>query len=751
MSASSIEPLDSARLPEFGEHVLQRATPCTPRELFCCLFVDPEEHVHYFLPAFHFASAALAGVDAPPVDGEPAVFLERLIGACAAGLARAHEADGAPDGLASSASAARATASSPHASSWPVRVARELAPLGLADGVWLRGFAQANAIENEVGMRALRQLMIRLGDPGSREGYAQRFAALLTSLGVPPDSITRWEWDESAPCADISYEHALLGLCIGFFPSRFSLETLGFNLWMTAIGPCPLLERLAPALRQRGANLRYLDQHDRSALGELGRRGVLDALAEHDTPERRQRIGRGVVAARESYRRWEQAMLGRNVPITPRDFVLEGIRRKARFAIEHHRDVRLAKSNVAELLAEGGASHELLLDKLAASALVRRGAPDQSRFLSHSISIDGPMFDAFTAAEKVDLREWITDLGRPAQPASARPAPVPLAGHYGPPQDPESLEQFAFERYSGLSNADLYYSFANSDCHPAILLFARAFVDEVFGKLNEALDTDSRLNSMTTPPYSERAIAEMVAEQYQKNVRSRAAAASVSGHEDGPDTADEIVEEPRITQVFDGSWLQGFADVRRASFEEYGWLFRIYASEHGDGDLAWNHCQIFRRAFAEAGPDVMLPKTERRFYDLFEIGNASLATLAVAMNTCHFLPEILGLNLAIEATGVGGMYLDQWKHAEKHGAHWKALAHRLHNSIDNHADGHTKWSLAAVQAFMRRVKTVAPSDLDAQWRRIWRPWRCQDILTHGTESERAALAELLDVSSLAPT
>src|SRR5687768_11625499 len=101
MPAPSIEPLDSARLPEFGEHVLQRATPCTPRELFCSLFVDPEEHVHYFLPAFNFATAALAAVDAPPSDGEPALFLQRLIDAAAAGLAPASASDSVPDGSAS--------------------------------------------------------------------------------------------------------------------------------------------------------------------------------------------------------------------------------------------------------------------------------------------------------------------------------------------------------------------------------------------------------------------------------------------------------------------------------------------------------------------------------------------------------------------------------------------------------------------------------------------------------------------------
>ena len=40
---------------------------------------------------------------------------------------------------------------------------------------------------------------------------------------------------------------------------------------------------------------------------------------------------------------------------------------------------------------------------------------------------------------------------------------------------------------------------------------------------------------------------------------------------------------------------------------------------------------------------------------------------------------------------------------------------------------------------MRRVKDGAPSQVQAQWHRIWRLWRLQDILTHGLESERDAL------------
>jgi hypothetical protein len=69
-------------------------------------------------------------------------------------------------------------------------------------------------------------------------------------------------------------------------------------------------------------------------------------------------------------------------------------------------------------------------------------------------------------------------------------------------------------------------------------------------------------------------------------------------------------------------------------------------------------------------------------YDLFAIGVGSVATLAVSLNTQYFLPEILGLNLGIEATGVGGEYMDARKQAEGEGSH-KALAARLHDSIDN--------------------------------------------------------------------
>src|SRR5688572_28339612 len=402
-SAVTVSPL-----PEFPDSVAHRASPATPRELFCALFVDPEDSVHFLEPAFRFVSHALDEAQAHAASSELPL----------------HDAAALADALVEWPHAALPVPSEPSgaepapASSWPVRVCREFAPVGLADGAWLRGSVLANRVETPLGMASLRQLMLRFGDPASREAYSLRYASLLRSLGVPPESITRWDFEDSAPCTELSFEHALLGLALGFFASSFGPEIVGFNLWMVAVGPCPLIDSLLPRLRARQASLRYFDQLERAELSTLARRAftaleadfpALDGPALHDSARiaLRRRIARGFFAAQRSYLRWQLAMLGRNIPLSPRDFVLEGIQRKARFAAEHHRDVRLAKLDVQALFLQGRDGHERLLDRLAASPLISPGSPDTSRFLTHTLSIDGPMFDSFTAAEKVDLAEWI--------------------------------------------------------------------------------------------------------------------------------------------------------------------------------------------------------------------------------------------------------------------------------------------------------------------------------------------------------
>ena len=719
--------------PHFGDGIDYLPDRCTPTGLFRRL-LNSAENVHYFEPAFEFAVAALEDATVPSVDAEARLdYIHTLIGWAEAQLSPLSDTE-------------------TYATSWPARVAREFAPVGLTDGAWLHGIVRANVVENEVGMASIKQLMIRFGDPGSSESYVQRYASLLRSLGVPPASISRWESEDSSPCADISYEHALLGLALGLFPSALRSETVGFNLWMATLGPCPMLERLADELRDRNADLRYLEAHDRAAMSELAIQAAVRCLEEADGDAARARIARGFAAAHESYQRWEKAMIGRNVPISPRAFVLEMIQRKAHFALGHHTRISFGSTKVEDLFRGGETGHEAMLDHLVTSGLVKPGAPDDSRFITHTLSFDGPMFEVLTESEQRDLREWVASL-KSETVAEQNKAPVALRGKYGYPQNPERLQEYAMQRYGPLPVQEQMYYGTNADQYPAVRLFAKAALDSFLHKLRDAFENDPRLAASPPPKWSERVIAELVAARHESNILSRPENTGAQPQKAPRPMNAPTPEKPSIAIAFDGVWLQGFADVHRSDREEYGWLFRIYASEQGDGSMDWNHNRIMRKAVSDAGAEAMLPATDPRLYDYCDVNPTNLMLLAASLDTRHFMPELLGCNLGIESSGVGGSYLDGWRgFVSKTRNHWAALSYRLHNSIDNYVTGHTKWSLAAIQSFMARVAESAPAAVEAQWQRIWRVWRLQEILEQGTVDERQALRDTMgfDPSSLAP-
>src|SRR5690606_29983365 len=62
-------PLAVSPLPQFPDWVAHRTAPGAPRELFCALFVDPEDSVHFLEPAFRCGSRALDAAEGRPSGG----------------------------------------------------------------------------------------------------------------------------------------------------------------------------------------------------------------------------------------------------------------------------------------------------------------------------------------------------------------------------------------------------------------------------------------------------------------------------------------------------------------------------------------------------------------------------------------------------------------------------------------------------------------------------------------------------------
>ena len=82
------------------------------------------------------------------------------------------------------------------------------------------------------------------------------------------------------------------------------------------------------------------------------------------------------------------------------------------------------------------------------------------------------------------------------------------------------------------------------------------------------------------------------------------------------------------------------------------------------------------------------------------------------------MPEILGLNLAVELAGIGGPYLEARDTLRAFGL--PTLFVELHNAADNVADGHAAWSMNAIKIYMDEIAARdGPHNLDFIWHRVW--------------------------------
>ena len=92
--------------------------------------------------------------------------------------------------------------------------------------------------------------------------------------------------------------------------------------------------------------------------------------------------------------------------------------------------------------------------------------------------------------------------------------------------------------------------------------------------------------------------------------------------------------------------------------------------------------------------------------------------LSISCFPRHFLPEILGLNLAVELAGVGGPYMearDTLRHFR-----YPTLFVDVHNAADNVSVGHAAWAMNAIKRHMDEVADRdGPHSVDHIWHRVW--------------------------------
>ncbi|WP_198539145.1 iron-containing redox enzyme family protein, partial [Streptomyces graminilatus] len=182
---------------------------------------------------------------------------------------------------------------------------------------------------------------------------------------------------------------------------------------------------------------------------------------------------------------------------------------------------------------------------------------------------------------------------------------------------------------------------------------------------------------------------------------------------------DDTVQTAPLTLI-DGSWLQGFTDYEQASSAIGHSLFETYWDELGNGEPRLNHPLIYRDVLKEMGVD--LPPTDSAEFarwpgfrdESFEL---PVYWLCVGRFPRTFLPEVLGLNLAMELSGVGGTYRRARLALRAYGFSTRFVD--IHNTIDNVATGHSAWAADAVDTLMAALpETPGRGGREETWRRV---------------------------------
>jgi len=579
-------------------------------------------------------------------------------------------------------------------------IALQHAPRGLLAGCLLQNVATAGNGHEPLALLAHRLHRWHLGGGAFEAQHGVLCRQWLLSLGLhlPETASDRWATlPELLPAA---WDLPAYWLSLSLQPQACESELFGAALYELA-APLPVELRGWPCVAGSAA-ARYVEARQAGGRGALLADAV-QALA--GAALDKAGLLRGFMTSLRLAHAWS-AELQRHAgggQLDPAGEMLRLVQRKARFAVGYHGRLSLGKTPFDEAIAGDPAA---FVERLSKSPWIAPGRPDDSLLLSRQVKFGGPMFRVFSDAEIEVLRRWIASLGDTRKAWAPTPAPANPA-----PRATPTASMVPTVAVPGVR--ELYFQLLNLESHPAARPAALAHARDWLACSARALATRDDL-----PPKGPQGLRTWFEQRAQEQVRSYGGQVAISGK-----SRDEVIDEalqlsPMI--LVDGAWFQRFGNAGLVDSPIGALLYQTYSDEIGNGQAALNHPNIYRALIQQMG--IRLPATTSRAFAEFgrfdtESFEVPAFWLSVSLHTRRFLPELLGLNLAMELSGVGGAYRSARDELRLHG--FSTLFVDLHNTIDNVSTGHSAMALEAIEMHLDDLSRHAGADATARtWQRV---------------------------------
>ncbi len=560
----------------------------------------------------------------------------------------------------------------------------------------------ANAHHPEVAALCAAYLALLGADEAASPASAYR--GWLDINGVALGKATSWRFAQDPRIGAPALHFASLQLALGQHAASFFPETLGFTLAYLRSDSPWRLPALPPPRRQ--AVLEAMALHTRQA-----QQAWLACGGEGERLERGYALYQAAEAAYLNALR-HHAAVGASLA----EQVAEIFRRKRRFAQGYHAGIALGGQSLEDWFAAPGFDAAGFLSAFAASPYAA-GQAGQRPF-DRLTAFGGPMFGVFDREETALIDAWLDQSGGQGQAgAVSKAAPVfsPVAAY---PRGAVKPEPSHWQEWRRDDNRRLFHHLVGHDPPPETLAAARRQVETILARSRRSLSRRGPLHRQFFD-YSPSAFAERIARIHDQEI------AKHQPFQAPPKLRREEyvwgIRQFAPAILVDGCWLRHQGEAVHQDSRVHRLLHCIYVEELGEGRAEWNHPRIYQDLLAGLGMDLPAPESESfslhpGFLDsAFDL---PAYLLAISQYPKTYFPETLGLNLAIELSGLGAGYLRLIEELR----HWHIdpLIVKLHLSIDNLAGGHAAMACEAVQAYLDEMRELGGEHaVQEAWRRIW--------------------------------
>ena len=616
-------------------------------------------------------------------------------------------------------------------------------PMALVDGCWLQAGTRVATAHTSIGaaITGLYEHQVRGFVSDSGRHFVGDYKDAFSLVGGAIEDVSSHSFCERLDIAQESFELPLFLLALSQFTRTRSPEIIGVNLAWQYLGIPSFGPRLIadfcetydlPKLDDNLVEPEYLEK-GLSLASEAA-----DILLNETMPAHQNQVCERIFGGAKTAFRLLGEWLGATQdaapsgPVDLRQEMIDLIWRKSTYAKGYHCKRTLGDKAIDDYLNTENFDGPALLDALANSTWVTPGESSKSRIVNHSISIYGPMFAVFSPVEQQIIKEWIDALppveenDRPKDLAKVKPdlpdddikptihSEKNIKGRMWKSDDVRIRSD---KMFGNCNVRELYHHLINVEFYPEILPVAEQFARDRLERSIASMWNGER--PIPAHKYSPVALDRWVEQKHREQVDSYRPLSA------RPEVSREVFIEANVKLapliLIDGGWLQGIASPAIIDTTVGRMLFHIFVEEIGEGNADLHHANIYRDLLAAMGVSAP-PVDSLEFinWDRLDTESFDIPTLWLAISCFprHFMPEILGLNLAVELAGLGGPYMEA--RDTLRAFRYPTIFVELHNAADNITSGHSGWAVSAIKRYMVEVaEREGPHNVDQVWHRVW--------------------------------